>query len=120
MQRSVPGSTPGVENGGRIYDGESGEGYPSIAAILFGWHLILLLGWHAKALLPEESVVLVVIADPEPDEIVALLNSQSSVAPTNPRRPKFADLLEVERRMLAVSLEKLLSASVWMGSGSAS
>ncbi len=64
------------------------------------------LGWHAKAL-PEESVVLVVIADPEPDEIVALLNSQNSVAPTNPRRPEFADLLEVERRMLAVSLEKL-------------
>lgn len=64
-------------------------------------------GWAGTPRHYPRSRSYVVISDPEPDEIVALLNGQNSIAPTNPCRPESADPLEVERRMLAVSLEKL-------------
>jgi hypothetical protein len=48
-------------------------------------------------------------ANPKPEQAVRSLYSERSVMQTNSRRPETTDLLEVEGRMLRISLEQLES-----------
>ncbi len=45
------------------------------------------LGGRVDASLGEEPIVLIVIADPEPDDVLALLGGESTVLQTNARGP---------------------------------
>lgn len=51
--------------------------------------------------------VLVVAADPDPEQVLSFFDGDSSVGTTNPNRPIFVDLLEPEGRVPRTSLEQL-------------
>jgi hypothetical protein len=53
----------------------------------------------------DQAIVLGVCADPEPDEIGAVFEPQSSVVQSDPDRPESTGLLEMERRMPRVFAE---------------
>jgi hypothetical protein len=57
--------------------------------------------------LPDEPVVFVMMADPDPDEIVAIFQRERSMASADPRLPAFADFLELRRGMRLIPLEQL-------------
>ena len=64
-------------------------------------------GVRCSALLSDESVILSVCADPEPDNPVGGLNGNCTVMQTNACRPEAAGFLEMERWVLGVGLQQV-------------
>jgi hypothetical protein len=64
---------------------------------------------EARHGLPKKSIVLVVVANPKPNQIVAVLDCRNSVAGSDSGRPEPAHLLEVEGRMLTIDLHELIA-----------
>ena len=56
----------------------------------------------------DESIVFAVMANPEPDDIGAILNGCRSVMDADTGRPHPPDLFEVEGRMPGVILEQFV------------
>lgn len=54
---------------------------------------------NAPRLSPNQSVIFVMTANPNPDEVSAIFNSECSMSKARTDRPKLADLLEMERGM---------------------
>ena len=50
--------------------------------------------------------VLVMVANPEPDEVVAILDCHCSVGGAHPRRPVVADISEPQRGMSGIRLQE--------------
>ena len=44
----------------------------------------------------EHALILIVGADPHPDEIIAILDGKGPVCESNPNRPELADFLELK------------------------
>lgn len=56
----------------------------------------------------DDSIVLTVVADPEPHQIATALDRQGSVVPRHPHRPESLDSLELQGRMRGIRFQKLV------------
>lgn len=65
------------------------------------------LDWDKLPPSANQPLILVVAANPEPHDVLTFLYSEDAMMNANPSRPKSTDLLEVQRRMGGVLLEKL-------------
>ena len=60
----------------------------------------------AKSPPREDVIVFAVMADPKPQNIVALLHCQRPISQAHPRRPKTSDALKMERGVAGVALKQ--------------
>jgi hypothetical protein len=58
--------------------------------------------------LSEEAIILGVVADPEPQDPALDINPEGAMMKAYPARPKAAHTLEMKRRVIRVTLEKLI------------
>jgi hypothetical protein len=59
------------------------------------------------ALLLDTPLILIMMSNPNPDEICPILNGQRPVMRPNSHRPQLANLLEVQRRVCGVFLQEV-------------
>ena len=56
----------------------------------------------------EQSVILFVSTNPNPDQAVFIFACKSTVVPADASRPKGADLLKVQGRVIGIALEQII------------
>jgi hypothetical protein len=57
--------------------------------------------------MPDQSIVFVVVSDPDPGEISAFLHGKGAVVEPHAGGPELSDFLEMERGMHRVILQKV-------------
>ena len=69
-----------------------------------GWLVQLSCAWDEKSQTADQSLIRIVVPDPEPIKGIFLENSQSTIAATDPNGPNVSRFLESKGRMTRISL----------------
>ncbi len=88
--------------GGKATEGNAAHDSTMLVLVEIEGHV------RCKRWLADELVVIGVRANPEPDEVLARLDCESTMVQPDPRRPEAADFLEMQGGVPRVPLEVFL------------